>query len=205
MLGTGLGNWTRPGASSVQLLSLGRRSTTESWLKSAHSDLCVALWAVCVFWRVGRRFWHQDVCVWELKCKMCVCVRSLMWCMGQCWPWQRVVGVNSRASVSTMNSARDWWSWITELGALQCWIGGWAGSRDSVHHYAVNKTSHPTSETGRSPRQHMMDKSIDSASSAGAPWEPLRPCSTRLICDRVKIIMMMKTVKTYRLLLIFRS
>ena len=31
----GMGNWTRPGASSIQLLSLGRRSSTERGLKSA--------------------------------------------------------------------------------------------------------------------------------------------------------------------------
>lgn len=34
------------------------------------------------------------------------------------------VCVNNRALVSTMNSARDWWRWITELCALQCSIRG---------------------------------------------------------------------------------
>lgn len=38
-----MGNWTRPGASSMQLLSLGRRSSTESGLKSAWHTWCSPL------------------------------------------------------------------------------------------------------------------------------------------------------------------
>lgn len=43
----GMGNWTRPGASSMQLLSLGKRSSTKSGLKSAwdtwHYQLCLGV------------------------------------------------------------------------------------------------------------------------------------------------------------------
>ena len=191
----GMGNWTRPGASSIQLLSLGRRSSTESGLKSAsdtwryqlcfsanweiwspeatgtHGYVCVCVCVVmCVFFseREGRSDWLQSLCLCVMLWSA-VCVCASMWSMRLCWPRQWGVCVNNRALVSTTNPARDWWRWITELGALQRWIRGWAGSRDSVHQYAVNYAPLSTSETGRRLRSpsDMMDKGIDSAASAG--------------------------------------
>ncbi len=157
----GMGNWTRPGASSMQLLSLGRRSSTESGLKSAWDT-----WHYQLRFHVNWEIWspeatrsHRHVrgslgyvclfCEWEggfdkLQ-SLCLCVRlwscsvhDSIWSMRRRWSRQWGVCVNNGALVSTMNPARDWWRWITELGALQCWIRGWAGSRDSIHQYAVN-------------------------------------------------------------------
>ena len=64
----GMGNWTRPGASSIQLLSLGRRSSTESGLKSASDtwryQLCFsANWEI---WSPEATGTHGYVC-------LCVC------------------------------------------------------------------------------------------------------------------------------------
>jgi len=89
----GMGNWTRPGASSVQLLSLGRRSSTEGGLKSAqdtwHYQLSFSInweiWnpeAICTHWCVcgslsyvclsasekeGLTNYEACVCVWDYE------------------------------------------------------------------------------------------------------------------------------------------
>lgn len=60
----GMGNWTRPGASSMQLLSLGRRSSTVSGLKSAW-DTALSTLLQC---KSGNTkpwsHWHPQTCVW---------------------------------------------------------------------------------------------------------------------------------------------
>lgn len=142
---------------------LGNMKPWSHW----HPRMCVWL---CVSFLVrekdGPTNYRACVCVWCCEVR-CVC--ASMWSMRWCWPRQWGVCVNNRALVSTTNPARDWWRWITELGALQRWIRGWAGSRDSVHQYAVNYAPLSTSETGRrlSSPSDMMDKGIDSAASAG--------------------------------------
>lgn len=100
----GMGNWTRPGASSVQLLSLGRRSSAESGLKSAwdtwHYQPCLSanwqMWSpeaigihkpvpgslcyACLFFRVRRRFGETAKLVFVWVTVECTAYTS-MWSM----------------------------------------------------------------------------------------------------------------------------
>lgn len=155
----GMGNWTWPGASTIQLLSLGRWSSSKSGLKSAgdtwHYQLLSVNWEIRKPEALGT---HRPVCsslsyvsFWECEggfdtlWSLCWCVRPRVQNICLYVKYEAVLapaagGVceNSRALVSTMNSARDRGLWITELGALRCWIRGWAGSRDRVHQCAVN-------------------------------------------------------------------
>lgn len=189
----GMGNWTRPGASSMQLLSLGRRSSTESGLKSAwdtwhyqlrinvnweiwspeaigtHKHVRGCLTHVCLFVseKEGLTNHKAWVCVWDCEVQ-CVCL-----CVCQVWGG---AGPSSRGFVWTTGLWR--WPWTLPGGLVAV---DYRARCPSVLNKRMSRikrqcspvccklgfTAHFRDRQEAQEPPDMMDKSIDSAASVG--------------------------------------